>query len=126
MDFRSQGLKSNLLICAPHVGGNVLVEYGPEFVDEFLDGFLLNRFGSNVLMTQFLALSDDKFGETGIIDPNCDAAEVCREAASQVVAICGGVRPGGLPPTTCGGGSVRPGGLPLPRATVPHKSCRRC
>ena len=100
MDFRSQGLKSNLFDCAPHVGGNVLVGYGPEFVDEFLDGFLLNRFGSNVLMTQFLALSDDKFGETGIIDPNCDAAEVCREAASQVVAICGGVRPGGLPPTT--------------------------
>lgn len=63
-------------------------QYGPEFVDEFLDGFLLNRFGSNVLMTQFLALSDDKFGETGIIDPNCDAAEVCREAASDVLDVC--------------------------------------
>ena len=66
------------------------LQYGPEFVDEFLDGFLLNRFGSNVLMTQFLALSDDKFGETGIIDPD-----------------------------HMRGGSVRPGGLPLPRATVP-------
>jgi len=62
--------------------------YGPEFVDEFLDGFLLNRFGSNVLMTQFLALSDDKYGEHGIIDPNCDAAEVCREAASEVLDVC--------------------------------------
>jgi len=63
-------------------------QYGSEFVDEFLDGFLLNRFGSNVLMTQFLALTEDGYGPNGIIDPECDAAQVCRDAAEEVLSVC--------------------------------------
>lgn len=62
-------------------------DYAPGFIDEFLDGFLLNRFGSNVLMSQYLALLKPTERTTGIIDTRCDAAEVCRQAAGEVLRI---------------------------------------
>lgn len=63
-------------------------EYGPGFIDKFLDSFLLNRLGSNVLMSQYLALANKAHGPTGIIDPYCDATQVCREAVEDVLTIC--------------------------------------
>jgi len=70
-----------------------------DFVDAFLNKFLLNRLGSNVLMTQYLACVDmlaRKYPPTGIVDPQCDVASVCREAAHEVLDICAqntGLRP---------------------------------
>eukprot|EP00405_Crypthecodinium_cohnii_P023272 CAMPEP_0206477496 /NCGR_PEP_ID=MMETSP0324_2-20121206/35413_1 /ASSEMBLY_ACC=CAM_ASM_000836 /TAXON_ID=2866 /ORGANISM="Crypthecodinium cohnii, Strain Seligo" /LENGTH=529 /DNA_ID=CAMNT_0053953463 /DNA_START=40 /DNA_END=1629 /DNA_ORIENTATION=+ len=57
-------------------------------VDEFLDAFLLNRFGSNVLMSQYLALAKSSHGPTGVIDPHCDPAQVCRDSATAVQDVC--------------------------------------
>eukprot|EP00445_Apocalathium_hangoei_P036122 CAMPEP_0203940536 /NCGR_PEP_ID=MMETSP0359-20131031/77105_1 /ASSEMBLY_ACC=CAM_ASM_000338 /TAXON_ID=268821 /ORGANISM="Scrippsiella Hangoei, Strain SHTV-5" /LENGTH=445 /DNA_ID=CAMNT_0050870985 /DNA_START=23 /DNA_END=1359 /DNA_ORIENTATION=- len=63
-------------------------QFGPAFVDRFLDSFLLNRFGSNVLMSQYLALVNLTHGPTGIVDPQCNPAKVCREAAKAVLDVC--------------------------------------
>jgi pyruvate dehydrogenase kinase 2/3/4 len=56
-------------------------------VDSFLDEFLLNRLGSNVLMKQYLTLADAH--STGIIaDRNCNVAEICRQTARAVQRVC--------------------------------------
>lgn len=52
------------------------------------EGFLLNRFGSNVLMSQYLALVLKTHGPHGIVDPNCNAGAICRESAKAVQDIC--------------------------------------
>ena len=67
------------------------------YVDNFLNTFLLNRLGSNVLLKQYLAVvSPDEFGfgmhneqtGEGIIDPECDVARLCRETARNVGQMC--------------------------------------
>lgn len=62
-------------------------EYNEQFVNQFLDGFLLNRLGSNALMSQYLACVDKKRPATGIVDPRCDAASLCRSVATQILDI---------------------------------------
>ena len=65
----------------------------PAYVDNFLNTFLLNRLGSNVLLKQYLAVvSPEGFGfgmyneqtGEGIVDPECDVARLCRETARSV------------------------------------------
>jgi len=62
-------------------------KFDAEFVDTFLNDFLLNRLGSNILMSQYLACSDctDTCSSktNGIIDPSCNVAEHCSETASR-------------------------------------------
>ena len=70
------------------------------YIDSFLNTFLLNRLGSNVLMKQFLAVaSPAEFGvvagasyeqegsRTGIVDPNCDVSKLCRDTARNVAKM---------------------------------------
>mmetsp|Transcript_20622 Transcript_20622/g.45053 ORF Transcript_20622/g.45053 Transcript_20622/m.45053 type:complete len:512 (+) Transcript_20622:98-1633(+) len=70
------------------------------YIDGFLNTFLLNRLGSNVLMKQFLAVaSPAEFGvvagasyeqegsRTGIVDPNCDVVRLCRQTAREVAKM---------------------------------------
>lgn len=66
--------------------------FNSDFVDPWMDNFLLNHIGTNFIMAQFLASTRGARGGdglAGLIDPNCNVAEVCREAAAEVVAICG-------------------------------------
>ena len=67
------------------------------YVDNFLNTFLLNRLGSNVLLKQYLAVvSPNEFGfgvhneqtGEGIVDPECDVARLCRETARSVGQMC--------------------------------------
>jgi len=80
--------------------------YGMNFADGWLDNFLLNCIGTETLMAQYLAcvqldggtslsedclLLDDEKPPTypaGIIEPDCDVAQICRDAAEHVVEIC--------------------------------------
>eukprot|EP00438_Fugacium_kawagutii_P021492 Skav235001 [mRNA] locus=scaffold122:611819:612687:+ [translate_table: standard] len=72
--------------------------YDSTFVDKFLDQFLLNRIGSNVLLNQYLASIDQSLGRDfdvsrsrknpGTVDPECDVTEICRETAEEVRRIC--------------------------------------
>uniref|UniRef100_A0A7S2Q1D3 Protein-serine/threonine kinase n=1 Tax=Zooxanthella nutricula TaxID=1333877 RepID=A0A7S2Q1D3_9DINO len=66
-----------------------------EFVDGFLDTFLLNRLGSNVLMSQYIVGVDQvhpdgrRRGVTkGVVDLECDPAKICREVAEEVQDVC--------------------------------------
>ncbi|CAE7705495.1 Pdk1 [Symbiodinium sp. CCMP2456] len=63
-------------------------QFHAEFVDTFLDNFLLNRLGSNVLLSQYLAAVDKTRLVVGTIDPHCDVTEICRESAEEVQRIC--------------------------------------
>lgn len=63
-------------------------EFDSEFVDRFLDDFLLNRLGSNVLMSQYLACVDENRPPTGIIDPAVNVTAICRDTAAEIVGIC--------------------------------------
>jgi len=57
-----------------------------EFVDKWLDDFLLNWIGSEALLMQYIACARGR--TNGIIDPTCDVAEVCRNTASIVQDMC--------------------------------------
>ena len=59
-----------------------------EFVDRFLDSFLLNRLGSNVLLSQYLSAVDKTRLVVGTVDPHCDVTEICRDSAEEVQRIC--------------------------------------
>ena len=58
------------------------------FVDNFLDQFLLNRIGSNVLLNQYLASLDRSRASAGTVDPECDVTEICKGTAEEVRQIC--------------------------------------
>ncbi len=58
-----------------------------EYVDTFLNEFLLNRIGSNVLMSQYLSITEEN-NPTSIVDPNCNVAELCRNTARAVTRLC--------------------------------------
>jgi len=58
----------------------------PGFVNNWLDNFLLNLIGSSTLLSQYIAVVDGS--PTGIIDPSCNVAEICREAAEAVKDLC--------------------------------------
>jgi signal transduction histidine kinase len=56
------------------------------FVDHWLDDFLLNWIGSELLLSQYLACAS--YRPTGVIDTECDVAGVCREVAVQMQEMC--------------------------------------
>lgn len=55
------------------------------FANTFMDDFLLSRLGCNSLMSQYLATHNRS---TGIVDPSCDAVQLCRKAAREVQLAC--------------------------------------
>eukprot|EP00929_Paragymnodinium_shiwhaense_P119319 TRINITY_DN91201_c0_g1_i1.p1 TRINITY_DN91201_c0_g1~~TRINITY_DN91201_c0_g1_i1.p1 ORF type:complete len:494 (-),score=90.94 TRINITY_DN91201_c0_g1_i1:129-1610(-) len=57
------------------------------YVDRFLDDWLLNRIGSNALLSQYLATINRTHGVTGIVDPEFDVVGKCEEVASTIVAL---------------------------------------
>lgn len=57
-----------------------------EMVDRWLNDFLLNWIGTEMLLAQFMALERGR--PTGIVDPRCDVAEVCREVALHMLLMC--------------------------------------
>mmetsp|Transcript_79930 Transcript_79930/g.158343 ORF Transcript_79930/g.158343 Transcript_79930/m.158343 type:complete len:452 (-) Transcript_79930:287-1642(-) len=62
-------------------------EFSAEFVDGWLDDFLLNWIGTEMLLAHYLAVvCKDK--PTGIVEPRCDVAEVCREVAFTMQCLC--------------------------------------
>mmetsp|Transcript_85068 Transcript_85068/g.264303 ORF Transcript_85068/g.264303 Transcript_85068/m.264303 type:complete len:466 (-) Transcript_85068:113-1510(-) len=71
-------------------------EYGSDFADPWLDKVLLNCIGTETLLSQYLACVRMESGLTGrgrtfsagIVDPDCDVAQLCRETASQVQELC--------------------------------------
>lgn len=71
-------------------------DYGSSFADPWLDKFLLNSIGTDMLLSQYLAcVSMGGQGERptrgvfsgGIIDPDCDVAQICRDTAVLVQEI---------------------------------------
>ncbi|CAK9025761.1 [Pyruvate dehydrogenase (acetyl-transferring)] kinase isozyme 4 [Durusdinium trenchii] len=58
----------------------------PHCKNKFLDDFLLNRIGCQVLLSHFLACRAGQ--EHGIIDPRCNTKKVCRAAAKAVLEMC--------------------------------------
>lgn len=66
--------------------------YTDDFLDHFLDGFLLSRIGSNMLLDQYFARAPKEAGglarKTGIISPRCDAVALCKQAADYASRIC--------------------------------------
>mmetsp|Transcript_91549 Transcript_91549/g.262199 ORF Transcript_91549/g.262199 Transcript_91549/m.262199 type:complete len:408 (-) Transcript_91549:153-1376(-) len=68
--------------------------YSAEFADHFLNDLFLNRIGSNVLMSQYLACYGESTPagatntQTGIVDLACDPAKICREVAENVLRVC--------------------------------------
>jgi len=66
--------------------------YSDDFLDNWLDGFLLSRIGSNMLLDQYYACAPKAAGgldrKTGIIQPDCDAVSLCKQAADYASRIC--------------------------------------
>jgi len=54
--------------------------------DAWLDDFLLSWIGCEMLFSQYLACTQGI--PTGIVDPACDVAGVCREAAVSIQELC--------------------------------------
>jgi len=67
--------------------------FDSDFIDPWLDDFLLNCIGTEMLMSQYLACvnmdpaANKPRGLAGIIDPDCDVAQICRETAMHVQEI---------------------------------------
>lgn len=65
--------------------------YSTEFLDKWLDGFLLSRIGSNMLLDQYYACARKLDGglerPTGIINRQCDAVAVCKQAADYALRV---------------------------------------
>eukprot|EP00437_Effrenium_voratum_P015540 CAMPEP_0181442678 /NCGR_PEP_ID=MMETSP1110-20121109/24151_1 /TAXON_ID=174948 /ORGANISM="Symbiodinium sp., Strain CCMP421" /LENGTH=343 /DNA_ID=CAMNT_0023566609 /DNA_START=131 /DNA_END=1162 /DNA_ORIENTATION=+ len=59
-----------------------------DFSNKFLDNFLLNRLGCNLLLSHYLAVAHPHRKMIGIIDPQCDAVETCRAAGEDIVKAC--------------------------------------
>merc|ERR1719433_2663854 len=58
-----------------------------EKVNEFLDDFLTARIGTDILSSQYLALTRPG-GATSVIDPQCDPVSVVRLAAHDAARLC--------------------------------------
>eukprot|EP00929_Paragymnodinium_shiwhaense_P023498 TRINITY_DN14695_c0_g1_i1.p1 TRINITY_DN14695_c0_g1~~TRINITY_DN14695_c0_g1_i1.p1 ORF type:complete len:465 (+),score=88.54 TRINITY_DN14695_c0_g1_i1:152-1546(+) len=58
-----------------------------EFVSDFLDTFLTARIGTDILSSQYMALTRPTKASS-IIDANCDPVEVVRAAAADAVGLC--------------------------------------
>lgn len=66
--------------------------YTHDFLDRWLDGFLLSRIASNMLLDQYYACASKRDGglgrPTGIIHLECDAVAICKKAADYTSRIC--------------------------------------
>jgi len=66
--------------------------YSDEFLNAWMDGFLLSRIGTNMLLDQYASCLAKESGglgrSTGIIDPECDPAKICSDAALVVSRLC--------------------------------------
>lgn len=66
--------------------------YSDEFLNAWMDGFLLSRIGTNMLLDQYAACLAKESGglgrPTGIIDPECDPTKICSDAAQLVSRLC--------------------------------------
>jgi len=58
------------------------------FSNRFLDNFLLNRLGCNLLLSHYLACAHPHRKMIGIIDPQCDAVETCKAAGQEILHAC--------------------------------------
>jgi len=56
-------------------------------VNRFLDEFLTARIGTDILSSQYLAITRPE-GPTSVIDPRCDPVMVVRTAASDATRLC--------------------------------------
>ena len=58
--------------------------------NKFMNEFLLNRIGSNILLSQYWAVvtGDDPPHPTSIVDPHCDVTAICRRVAQDVRYLC--------------------------------------
>lgn len=56
-------------------------------VNDFLDDFLTSRIGTDILSSQYLAITR-LGGPTSVIDPNCDPVSIVRHAASDATRLC--------------------------------------
>jgi len=69
-------------------------EYGSSFADRWLDDFLLNCIGTEMLMGQYLACVAMQHKRTahtfkgGVIDPDCNLPQLCRDVAVDVRQMC--------------------------------------
>ena len=61
-----------------------------KFLNKFMNEFILNRIGSNVLMSQYLAVAtgDDPPHPTSIVDPHCNLTKICTKTAKAVQKLC--------------------------------------
>jgi len=57
-----------------------------DWVDRWLDDFLLNWIGCETLLMHYIACSRGR--ENGIIEPYCDVAEVCQSVSSTILDMC--------------------------------------
>lgn len=57
-------------------------------VDSFLDEFLTQRIGTDILSSQYLAITRHRGGAPSVIDPQCDPAALVRAAANDAVRLC--------------------------------------
>lgn len=58
-----------------------------EEINDFLDDFLTARIGTDILSSQYLAITRPG-GATSVIDPECDPVSVVREAAADARRLC--------------------------------------
>lgn len=63
------------------------LELSDDEVNDFLDDFLTARIGTDILTSQYLAITRPH-GATSVIDPQCDPVGVVREAASEARRLC--------------------------------------
>lgn len=64
-----------------------------KFLDRWIDGFLLSRIGSNLLLDQYRSTVPKEYGGryekvNGVIDMKCDANQVCKYAARAARGLC--------------------------------------
>lgn len=60
--------------------------FSAQFIDGWLDDFLLNWIGTEMLLAHYLACVHGQ--PTGIVDEHCDVAEVCRNVAFTMQRFC--------------------------------------
>ncbi|CAE7276132.1 PDK [Symbiodinium sp. CCMP2592] len=84
--LREQTIVEKLAKSVHHLRDDAGAGVTDDSVSKFLDDFLLNRIGCQVLLGHYLACRAGQ--QNGIIDPRCDTRRVCRTAAEAVLDMC--------------------------------------
>jgi len=67
-------------------------KFTEDWMNKWLDDFLMLRIGTNMLLDQFTAICSREDGGLnkpwGIVDKNCDATQVCEQAAQYAMRLC--------------------------------------